>query len=171
MRKRKDNSARRMSVLSGILAAVLVLYSLRLVDWQLVHQDKYEAQSIANVATYTTINAARGEIYDRYGRPLVQNKDSYNIVFNRLYLKDSELNNTIITLTKLLTSSGEQWKDKCPLTKSAPYEFEDNQSISSGTMRSELGLAHYATARTLWWKSITFRNMTTRQREPSWEYD
>ena len=150
MRKRKDNSARRMSVLSGILAAVLVLYSLRLVDWQLVHQDKYEAQSIANVATYTTINAARGEIYDRYGRPLVQNKDSYNIVFNRLYLKDSELNNTIITLTKLLTSSGEQWKDKCPLTKTAPYEFEDNQSISSGTMRSELGLAHYATAQNCW---------------------
>ena len=146
MRKQKDNSGRRIAVLSGILAAVILLYSVRLVDWQLIHKDKYEAQSIANVATYTTINAARGEIYDRYGRPLVQNKDSYNIVFNRLYLKDSDLNDTILAMTGLLTSTGETWKDKCPLTKSAPYEFEDNRSISSDTMKSELGLAHYATA-------------------------
>ena len=62
MRKQKDNSGRRIAVLSGILAAVILLYSVRLVDWQLIHKDKYEAQSIANVATYTTINAARGEI-------------------------------------------------------------------------------------------------------------
>lgn len=52
MRKQKDNSGRRIAVLSGILAAVILLYSVRLVDWQLIHKDKYEAQSIANVATY-----------------------------------------------------------------------------------------------------------------------
>ena len=53
-------------------------------------------------------------------------------------------------MTGLLTSTGETWKDKCPLTKSAPYEFEDNRSISSDTMKSELGLAHYATAQNCW---------------------
>ena len=41
MRKQKDNSGRRIAVLSGILAAVILLYSVRLVDWQLIHKDKY----------------------------------------------------------------------------------------------------------------------------------
>ena len=36
------------------------------------------------------------------------------------------------------------------MTKEAPYEFEENRSISSATMRSELGLAHYATAQNCW---------------------
>ena len=121
MRKpKKDNYNRRMAIVSGIMAAVLLLYSARLVDWQLFNKNKYEEQSIATVATYTSISAARGEIYDRYGRPLVQNKDSYNIIFNRLYLKDADLNSTIITLTGLLNSMGETWKDKCPMTKEAP---------------------------------------------------
>lgn len=151
MRKpKKDNYNRRMAIVSGIMAAVLLLYSARLVDWQLFNKNKYEEQSIATVATYTSISAARGEIYDCYGRPLVQNKDSYNIIFNRLYLKDADLNSTIITLTGLLNSMGETWKDKCPMTKEAPYEFEENRSISSATMRSELGLAHYATAQNCW---------------------
>ena len=64
-----------------MLAAVILLYSVRLADWQLIHRGiNTKLVSIANVATHTTINAARGEVYDRYGRPLVQNKDGYNIV-------------------------------------------------------------------------------------------
>lgn len=102
------------------------------------------------MATYTSVSAARGEIYDRYGRELVINADSYNIIFNRLYLKDSELNETIMRLVGLLTETGEEWKDNCPLSVQAPYELIDTTSISPASMISELGLAHYATAQNCW---------------------
>ena len=55
-----------------------------------------------------SIQAARGEITDRYGRPLVQNKvGGYNITLDRAYLVRGEENEIILRLLDLLTAAGE----------------------------------------------------------------
>ncbi len=129
-----------------LLVVVLVAYGTRLFDWQILNRDKYISQSLATTATYTAIPAARGEILDCYGRPFATNKEAYNLVFNKIYLPDEQLNPTILLLCDLLTKTGEKWEDKCPLTQAAPYAFVEDGAISPTTMIRELGLAHYATA-------------------------
>ncbi len=141
--KKKNNP--RITVLCLLLASVLFIYGTRLFDWQIIHRDKYINESLATTATYTAIQAARGEILDCYGRAFATNREAYNLVFNKIYLPDAKLNNTILTLCNLLTKAGETWEDHLPLTPSAPYTFVEGGKISSATMIRELGLAHYAT--------------------------
>lgn len=144
MKKGKKNI--RLNLLALLLAVVLGGYSLQLVSWQLIHRDSYRSVASAT-ATYTaSISAARGEILDRYGRPLAVNTESFNITFDRAYLPGNQLNDTILTLTKLLSSTGEGWTDSIPLAKDAPYEFTEEAKVSLASLRSLLGLAHYATA-------------------------
>ncbi len=141
--KRENNS--RVTVLCIILIAVLLLYSIRMFNWQIVNRDKYVSESLTTTATFTPLQAARGEILDCYGRTFATNTESYNLVFNKIYLPEDRLNQTILTLTDLLTQTGEAWVDNLPMTETAPYHFVEDKAISPATMIKELGLAHYAT--------------------------
>ena len=69
----------------GLLTAALVFVMCgRLLGMQLLHAGVYTQTD--DHAVYrtraVTLHAARGEIYDRYGRPLVTNKFSYNLTFD-----------------------------------------------------------------------------------------
>lgn len=150
MAKHKKRKDPRIVVLCLVLAAVLAGYSVRLFDWQILGRDKYVSESLATTATYTSLQAARGEILDCYGRAFATNEEAYNLVFNKIYLPDAQLNDTILLLCDLLTKAGEKWVDHCPLTQAKPYGFNQNANISTATMISELGLAHYATASNCW---------------------
>ncbi len=147
---RKKKKDPRIVALCLILAVVLASYCLRLVNWQIVNREKYVTESLAATATYTSLQAARGEILDCYGRAFATNKEAYDLVFNKIYLPADRLNDTILVLTDLLTKTGEAWVDDAPLTKTAPYVFDENANISPATMIRELGLAHYATAENCW---------------------
>ena len=147
---RKTKKDPRIVILCMILVGVLATYCLRLANWQLVNREKYVAESMSATATYTSLQAARGEILDCYGRAFATNAEAYDLVFNKIYLPADRLNETILTLTELLTKMGEPWVDDAPLTQTAPFEFVDTANISPATMVRELGLAHYATARNCW---------------------
>lgn len=149
MAKRKKRDP-RITVICAILAVVLAGYSIRLFDWQILNREKYVRESLATTATYTAIPAARGEILDCYGRAFATNQEAYNLVFNKIYLPQEKLNDTILTLCALLEEAGEEWVDDCPLTLKAPFVFDEDANISPATMVKELGLAHYATATNCW---------------------
>lgn len=143
---KKDKKNIRLNLLAILLAVVLGGYSLQLVSWQLIHRDSYRSVASATVTYTASISAARGEILDRYGRPLAVNTESFNITFDRAYLPGDQLNDTILTLTNLLTSTGEGWIDSIPLSKIAPYDFAEDAKVTISSLLSLLGLAHYATA-------------------------
>jgi len=146
--KREKNP--RITVLCIILIAVLLLYCVRMFNWQILNRENYISESLTTTATYTPLQAARGEILDCYGRTFATNIESYNLVFNKIYLPEDRLNQTILTLTDLLVQTGEPWIDDAPLTASAPYDFVEDTGISPSTMIKELGLAHYATLENCW---------------------
>ena len=141
-RKKKD---KRIVFLCLLLAFVMFGYSFRLFSWQIINRQTHVNDSLSATALYTSIPAARGEVLDRYGRPFAVNAEGYNIVFNRIYMPKDKLNDTILSLAEILTAAGEKYNDKCPISQSEPYKFEETSNISPATMISELGLAHYAT--------------------------
>ncbi len=74
--------------------------------------------------------AARGNIYDRYGRLLVGNRECYNLVINTVKLFDedqtaAEWNATILEMVNIVEDSGATWTDDLPITTSPPFEYTD----------------------------------------------
>jgi len=140
--KRKHQTA--LTVLSVILVLVLILYTARIYSIQIINSDKYSSNAKGSSASRTAVlKAPRGEILDSFGRQIAANRDGYNIVFNKAYVKDN-LNDIILSLITLLDESGVEHKDRLPLEYAAPYNFKEGESTDK--IIKTLDLASYATA-------------------------
>lgn len=140
----KKKSQTGLTVLSVILVISILLYTFRVYSIQIGKANEFVDNSDGAVSVLTTaLKAPRGEILDCYGRQIAINRDGYNIVFNKAYVKDN-LNDVILTLTKLLEKNKTEWWDELPITKKAPYKFKKDGDTKK--LIEELELAHYATA-------------------------
>lgn len=133
-----------LTVLSILLVAVLILYSARIYSIQIINASKYTSNKHKSASTRTAvIKAPRGEILDCYGRQIAANRDGYNVVFNKAYVKEN-LNDIILDLINLLDDSSVEYKDRLPLETKAPYNFKEGESTKK--LIKTLELADYATA-------------------------
>lgn len=140
----KRKSHYQLTVLSVLLVVVLLLYTVKVYSMQIINPEKYTGKADGATATRTSVlKAPRGEILDCYGRQIAVNRDGYNIVFNKAYVKE-DLNDVILALVKLLDKNKTEWFDELPITKKAPYKFVEGESTDK--LISKLELAHYATA-------------------------
>lgn len=136
---------KRLTALSVIMAVVLLLYSFQAFSLQISDAERYIAQAQGISYRKAVIKAQRGEILDINGREIAVNREGYNIVFDKAYFDMSKANDLILRLCRLLTESQTKWTDTLPLTEAAPYSFTENATAVS-QLKTNLGLAHYATA-------------------------
>lgn len=138
-----------------VFAAVMVsIFTYRLMEYQIVRGSEFLEQASTTTTIKMAITAARGEIVDRYGRVLATNRVGYNIQLNRLYLDDENLNERLIQLMKILNTSGEEWTDNLPVTKSQPYTLAENRREDIDKLKETIGLAAYATSENVWDKLV-----------------
>lgn len=141
----KKKSQIEINVLSILLIIVLVFFSGRVYFLQITDAGKFK-KTLPHGATSShtaVIKAPRGEILDRYGRKIAINRDGYNIIFNKAYVKDN-LNTIILTLIELSAQYETVWTDKLPITTTAPYTYIEGEKTDK--LLKTLDLAHYATA-------------------------
>jgi len=119
---------RRVTLLAVLFLAVGVLFGLRLITMQIVEGAQYSELANKRSEQKQTVAAARGEIVDRYGRPMVINRTGFNVVFDMAFMQRGKENETILRLIDIMKQSGEDWIDNLPLTKSAPFTFEGSDS-------------------------------------------
>lgn len=127
------------------------VYVLQLVNWQLINGSVYQQEAMSNRTDAVEISAARGEMLDRNGEVLAGNHTVYEVIYNALYLDDSNRNNTILEVTDLLEERGEVWRDILPieLDGEGNYRFTGDQEDEDGDaakLKEFLNLADYATA-------------------------
>ena len=142
---RKKPFSKHHVVLIIILAVILVLYGTRMLDYQVINANEHSNQTGGAYTRTTVIKAARGEILDRYGRQLAVNRNGYDIVFNKAYLKADTQNDMIVKLMTLLTEYNTEWSDDLPLELTAPFGYTDDGTAKKNLLRI-LDVAHYATA-------------------------
>ncbi len=142
--KLKKLDLRRYTILVVAAVLVFVLFFFRGFDIQIISSAKYVGQANGLSQITAPIKASRGEILDCYGRPIATNREGYNIVFNYASISRTTINDTILSLTKLLGSH--EWKDDLPLNPTAPYSFKKDSKLSIERMLNTLELAHYASA-------------------------
>ena len=143
VKARKRDKRRYISI---VLCSVMIFVLLfgRSFNIQVVNSEHYLEQANGISKITAPIKASRGEILDCYGRPIATNREGYNIIFNYASIDKSTINDTILSLIKLLGEH--EWKDDLPLADTAPYGFDAEASeLSKKRMLDMLELAHYAT--------------------------
>ncbi len=152
----QEKRTSRIIISLCLLGVFLLLFTGRLVQLQLVHGAEYAEQSKSISSASTRVKAARGEILDRNGNPLVINRQGNSIVFTaKQFPSDNEeeiaqRNEIVLSLIELLESKGEEWIDNIPLTFDANgnIAFPEDRESDVAYLKSDqiLHLNSYATA-------------------------
>ena len=120
----KETNDRRLYVLAGPFALAILIYLGVLYDIQINDHDYYLTRSVNTIAKKEKVEASRGIITDRSGRPLVSNRSTYSLTFDASLLKDGEdQNDAVLRLLKLCREQGVDWVDNLPITRQAPFSF------------------------------------------------
>ena len=124
---KKNNPYRtRLIVLLSVFAAVLCLFGILLVHYQIVEGDSYRALSAAGTAKREVVETSRGIITDRNGKVLVSNRLTYTLKFSaESFADDAACNAAVWRLLELCTQEGLTWIDPLPLGRDDPYGLTD----------------------------------------------
>lgn len=146
----KFNFTRKRFIIA-LAAAVLMLFVIRLFEFQVVKGAYYREQTMRQTVRTMSVDAARGEIFDRNGVPLAVNRIGYAIIFDKPFFpadrQVEERSRIILSLISLLTETGEDWIDTLPITQGeGPYEFSEGKDSEIAALKKDLRLNTYATA-------------------------
>ncbi|OUQ57213.1 penicillin-binding protein [Flavonifractor sp. An112] len=120
----------RTLIISILLALLLIGFVMVLYNLQIVKGDEYRAASTVKIANTVTVEAARGEILDRYGRSLVGNRATYEITLNSSLMgAEAERNANLMELITICRDNGLEWTDTLPISKDAPFTYTDENAL------------------------------------------
>lgn len=131
--------------LGALFIAGCLIFIARLINIQIAGQDYYATTtaSVSDIRTRTVkIQAVRGEIYDRNGKPLVVNNYIYNITFDRgsMPYKNAEMNASILRTMEVIQSAKADDKlseTVIPINGSYPNYSYDNEFLSDETNKNK----------------------------------
>jgi len=108
-----------------VLATIvcILIFAGRLFYLQIVKGDDYLLQSEKKLSRSITVKAPRGEILDRYGRPLVTNRSSFTLKIDSVAWKEADKNQVLLSLISICNAHGNQYLDSLPITKEAPFSY------------------------------------------------
>ena len=125
---RKEMQNTRLYLLAALLALALAAYLVVLYDVQVIHHDDYAAQAVRSIVRSEKVEASRGILTDRNGKPLVSNRSTYDLTFDAGLLRPGEdSNEAILRLVQLCQQEGVAWSDNLPVSRLAPYRYTIDQ--------------------------------------------
>lgn len=125
----------RMGIMIVLVLVLLVTMGGRLAALQSEPDSLYPTAKEALSTEYQSLPAARGEILDRYGRPLVTNRLGLNLTLNETRLKQAENPaDEILKLIQAAEECGVAWLDTLPIT-APPYVYDPQMT---GTQEDRL---------------------------------
>lgn len=134
----KDNSKSRIIICLVLAFLIFGLFVARLFSWQILQSEEYKKLSAQAASYEENFEATRGEILDVDGNPLSVNKTAYNIVINKIYIKDGETNSIILSLIKLMNECDAKWLDVLPIKLiDGSYEFDKDYESDLEYIRSQ----------------------------------
>lgn len=117
------NSRFRFVFIRLVVLAMFGLLVFRLFNLQIVNGDKYNEITKGRMNVNMTEKAPRGQIYDRYGNPLVINRPGYSLQLLKADISESEFNEMLLELKNTLEVAGNEFSDTLPISD-YPFKFE-----------------------------------------------
>lgn len=122
-------------VLAFITISLVTLYKLQIVEGRAYYEESRNT-NVVNKA----VSAARGNILDRYGRILVENRVCNNLVIDtaELFQDDdpdyTRANANILLLVNTVLDYGDSYTDTLPITRTPPFEYTEMTAIQRATL-------------------------------------
>lgn len=121
-------SKRRILFIKIVLIIMLCAIVWRLYNMQIINGEGYKSLSDQRISANITQKAPRGEITDRNGKVLVENRKGYSIKLQKTSITDEEFNAMILKLFEIFDKEQIVFSDSLPISEKAPfsYTFEDD---------------------------------------------
>jgi len=114
---------KRTAALFAVVVVCIVITGFRLFNLQIVNGEEYLEKSERRLSRTYTVKAPRGEILDRYGRPLVTNRTSFTVKIEAVGWSEADKPQLICDLAELCNAAGQENIDTLPITKSEPFSY------------------------------------------------
>lgn len=119
----KKGLRNRYHIFYILLVLLTALVLQRLFVLQISEGENYREISDSRLARNIPVKAPRGEILDRYGRPLVTNRIGHSIAIAKIDDDRQKLNAVVFNLALLFDAQGLPYEDTFPVSKEQPYTF------------------------------------------------
>jgi len=113
----------RLNVYIALVVAVCAIFVLRLFYMQIIQGDSFLLISQQKQMRRMEVTAPRGEIYDRYGVPLISNEVGYCVQIQRIGMDAEALNAVLLKTYVLIEQDGGTVADSLPIT-AEPFSFD-----------------------------------------------
>ena len=125
----------RVAGLVILILLLLTVYLVALYKLQIIEGEANYNRSSELTNSERVVTAARGNIYDRYGRTLVSNEETYNLKIDtdKLFANDDP-NSVILELVHLVQGYGDEYTDDLPITMTPPFEYDPDMTAIQRTM-------------------------------------
>ncbi len=126
-------------ILGAFFVAVCAFYAVRLVNMQITRSEDYAFISSKTYERREVIQAVRGEIYDRNGKPLITNEytNTVELSYNALKTVTPNGRNIIIAnLYSVMEDHGEEFVTRFPVTGTYPHVQYDDKALESTTTKN-----------------------------------
>lgn len=119
----------RYLMLYIIIILISAVFVFRLFSLQIINGAEYREQSEKRMLRTETIEAPRGEIYDRNGVVLATSKRSYNVTIYKVNVEVKEQNEAISKLVDILDANGDSIYSTFPVNDELNgFSFSDDNS-------------------------------------------
>ena len=119
----KKNNLNRYYIISVLVILLICLIFIKLFNLQVVNGVTYRAQSENKLLRSHTITATRGEITDRFGRPLVTSRMGFDLIAYKEYIEDEKLNQLILDTVNILEKYEASYYDTLPISENGEFIF------------------------------------------------
>lgn len=114
----------RLAVILLAVATIFIILVFRLFNMQIVNGEEASNNLTASVTREVTIPAARGNIYDRYGRPLATNEATFSVeIDDSITVEYEDREDQVRVLAEELDKNRYIITNTLPITPSAPHSF------------------------------------------------
>ena len=120
----KEYSKSRLFLVFAAFVVLFFVIVIRLFSLQIVHGEQSLSDLSTSITRTLSISASRGNIYDRYGRPLAENQAAYSVRMDDSVSSAPEDRTALaLALVRHLNAQGTPPADTLPLSATLPRTF------------------------------------------------
>lgn len=121
--KSTKNIRVRYNLLTVFVYVIGILLLLSLFNLQIIHGSEYRQQSNVRLTRESTLEAARGNILDKYGNIIASSQMGFRLELYKTKLDVQDLNLTILNTIRVLEQNGDRYIDTFPISID-PFAFQ-----------------------------------------------
>ena len=107
----------RVFIVGIMVLGMFAFMIARLFELQIVEGETYQNDLKTSILRQLSIPASRGNIYDKYGRPLATNDVAYTVkIDNSIKVDEKQKNATYMELVRIIERSGDKVIDELPIS-------------------------------------------------------